>query len=81
MQKAKSLKRVGKGPFRGPTPEGVFQTIDVGAGTAKWLRQQARKFPRRKYVAVEPFPDRNLFLEKNLLLVPSIFKEYLAVMK
>lgn len=48
------LKRRGKGPFKGYTPRRTFQTVDVGAGFGDWLRDQAVKFPGRKYVAVDP---------------------------
>lgn len=27
-----SLKRIGRGPFRGSTPDKVIQTLDVGIG-------------------------------------------------
>lgn len=43
-----------KKPFKGPTPEGVFQTVDVGSGGAEWIRQRAVKSKGRKYVVVEP---------------------------
>lgn len=48
------LKKVGKGPFRGTDPKGVFQTIDVGTAEGKWLAKQAKKFLQRKYLAVDP---------------------------
>ncbi len=54
-QKAKreSLKRKGKGPFRGPTREGIFQTVNVGAGKWQNMEPTAKKFPKRQYVAVD----------------------------
>lgn len=47
------LKRRGKGPFRGPSPQNVFQTVDVGTGRGYRLESIAKRFPNRKYVAVE----------------------------
>mgnify|MGYP001612625527 CR=1 FL=1 len=47
------LKRRGKGPFRGPSPSNVFQTVDVGTGRGNRLESIAKRFPKRKYVAVE----------------------------
>src|SRR3989344_2430673 len=61
------LRKRGR-PFKGPTPEGVFQTVDVGSAGAEWLRQRAQKFSRRKYAAVDPYyakPEIE-FLPKNL---------------
>lgn len=43
-----------KRPFKGPTPTGVFQTVDIGAGQADYMRRQARKFRNRSYAAVDP---------------------------
>ena len=49
------LKRIGKGPFRGPTKGKLFQTWDIGADKpAEYIVQQAKKFPRRQYIAVDP---------------------------
>ena len=48
------LKRKGKGPFRGPAPPKVYQTVDVGTGEGQRLESIARKFPNRNYVAVDP---------------------------
>jgi hypothetical protein len=42
-----------KRPFRGPTPKKVFQTVDVGSGLGEYVLGRTRRFPRRKYVAVE----------------------------
>jgi tRNA G46 methylase TrmB len=42
------------GPFRGPTPPNVFQTVDVGTGKGDHIRRQAEQFKGRKYVAVDP---------------------------
>jgi len=53
-KKPQGLKKSGKGPFRGKTPKGVFQTIDVGSGRGKYITAHARKFPGRKYAAVDP---------------------------
>ena len=52
--KRMSLKRKGSGPFRGPTPSGVFQTVDSGAGTGEYVLGQARRYSQRKYVAIDP---------------------------
>ena len=50
----KSLKRIGKGPFKGPTPKKVFQTIDLGSGReASYLYGQAKKNSKRKYLAID----------------------------
>ena len=48
------LKRKGTSAFRGPTPPKVFQTVDVGSGRGKYIIRQARKFPHRKYAAIDP---------------------------
>lgn len=48
------LKKQGKGPFRGKTPSNTFQTVDFMSGNAAWIRGQAKRFPQRKYAAVEP---------------------------
>lgn len=48
------LKRRGKGPFRGPTPPKVFQAVDIGTGDGRRLESIAKRFPNRKYVAVDP---------------------------
>lgn len=43
-----------KRPFKGPTPEGVIQTVSIGEGDGKYLMRQGNKFPARKYLAVDP---------------------------
>lgn len=50
-----SLKRIGRGPFRGPTPKKVIQTLDVGAGPcgARFI-ERSEKQQQRKYVGVDP---------------------------
>jgi tRNA G46 methylase TrmB len=52
--KRASLKRTGKGPFRGPTSPKVFQTVDVGTGLGQHIQNQASRFRDRKYAAVDP---------------------------
>jgi len=42
------------GPFRGPAPRGVFQTIEVGSGRGEFVESRAEKHPHRRYAAVEP---------------------------
>ncbi len=51
-RKPKSRERM-KGPFRGPTPLKVFQTVDVGSGDGRRIKSIAKKFPKRKYVALD----------------------------
>jgi|GEM_PF-4634584 len=50
----KSLKRIGRGPFRGPTPEDVIQTLDVGAGTTPLTLDKAKMYKHRKYLVADP---------------------------
>lgn len=40
-------------PFRGATPSNVFQTVDLGAGDAEYLRRQSKKYLSRKYAVVD----------------------------
>ncbi|MBI2530202.1 MAG: hypothetical protein HYW05_03615 [Candidatus Diapherotrites archaeon] len=43
-----------KGPFRGPAPKGLYQTIDLAAGPEAWhAKMQAKKLPSREYLAVD----------------------------
>ncbi|MEK6970393.1 MAG: hypothetical protein AABW68_01710 [archaeon] len=49
-------------PFRGNTPPGVYQTIEIGSGRATRLRRNAERFPKRKYAAIDigySFPLEN----------------------
>ncbi|MBI5553598.1 MAG: hypothetical protein HY917_02545 [Candidatus Diapherotrites archaeon] len=48
------LKKTGKGPFRGPTPANVFQTVHVGSGSARRELSSAKGSPQRRYAAVDP---------------------------
>lgn len=59
------LKKKGKGPFKGWTPKGVFQTIDFGAGQGIYLYHMAKKNPKRTYLAVD-FKINPKGLPKNL---------------
>jgi hypothetical protein len=40
--------------FKEPTPEGVFQTVDVGAGRSEYILRQVKRFPDRNYAVVDP---------------------------
>jgi len=72
-KKPASLKRIGKGPFRGPTPERVFQTIDLGSGKyANYLYGQGKKYPQRKYLAVDS--GRIVVKEKGIPSLPKNVK-------
>lgn len=46
-------RRNGKGPFRGPTPPKVFQTLDAGAGKGEYIERLALRSPQRKYAAAD----------------------------
>ncbi len=53
--------------FRGPTPENVFQTIDIGTENGRWLIWQAEKNPRRQYLAIDPlFGNREKWRKTQL---------------
>ncbi len=39
--------------FRGAARGRVFQTVDLGAGAGEYMARQAKKFPKRKYAAVD----------------------------
>ncbi len=62
------MQRKTRRPFKGPTPDGVFQTVDVGYGGEEWLRKRAVRFAKRKYVGVNPsFGKEGLaWLKENL---------------
>jgi|GEM_PF-1316822 len=75
-----SLKRIGKGPFRGPTPDKVIQTLDVGSRDAEErLTKQANKFKKRRYVGVDPiavqFNTENL--ELKISTATQTLREYI----
>src|SRR3989338_4976781 len=76
------LKRIGKGPFRGPTAWNLHQTLDIGAGElANYARQQAIRFPNRKYAAVDPlarvaeFGNLRVFRKPALEAMDDALKE------
>jgi len=52
-EKTRGEKKSG-GLFRGPTPEKAIQTVSIGEGLGPYIETQAKKFPNRKYVAVDP---------------------------
>ncbi|QQR92152.1 MAG: hypothetical protein IPJ89_03250 [Candidatus Iainarchaeum archaeon] len=39
--------------FRGAARGRVFQTVDLGAGKGEYIERQSRRFPNRKYAAVD----------------------------
>jgi len=43
-----------RGPFKKSASKNVFQTVDVGTGKGRWILEQAKKFPNRKYAVVDP---------------------------
>ena len=53
-------KRIIGRKFRGPTPRNYFQTVSVGEGAGWYLERQAKKHPKRKYLAVDPYPVREI---------------------
>ena len=40
-------------PFKGNAPPGIFQTVDLSAGSGRYALGRAIKFPQRKYAAVD----------------------------
>ncbi|MDP2666050.1 MAG: hypothetical protein Q8P05_00935 [Candidatus Diapherotrites archaeon] len=57
--------RPSRRPFHDPTPH--FQTIDLGAGGARYALEQAARFPSRKYAAV----DMRYRRDRNLSHIPT----------
>ncbi len=43
-----------RGLFKGGTPQGILQTVDVGAGRPEWVLRQAVRFPERRYAVADP---------------------------
>ncbi|GEM_PF-6246359 len=73
-------------PFKGPTPEGIFQTVDIGTGPSNaWISEQAHKSPSRRYAAVDPafksYAQTKLALERfGVLAEPTTLSEFLQKM-
>ncbi len=64
------LKRRGKGPFRGATPKGIIQTVDVGTGMPIGFLKKTRENPQRKYAIVEPLYGKKSLIRAMLARDP-----------
>ena len=54
LVKPRKFKGQRFGPFRGSTPKGVVQTLDVGTGESERFLAKARGQRNRQYVSVDP---------------------------
>ena len=93
MSPKKEGRKFPPGPFRGSPPSKIYQTVDLGSGTAAYIKRQATKFKKRKYAAVDPtyggphgfyssrYDVHVSLYELGVDSYPTTFEEFIDIMK